>query len=83
MSEETYPEIVMPQCQAEKVLKGQKALVTGGSSGIGKAVAIELGKAGADVVVNYVRGDDQAREVVAEIEKSGSRAFAHQADISQ
>ncbi len=83
MSEETYPEIVMPQCQAEKVLKGQKALVTGGSSGIGKAVAIELGKAGADVVVNYVRGEDQAREVVAEIEKSGSRAFAHQADISQ
>ena len=83
MSEEKYPEIVMPQCQAEKVLKGQKALVTGGSSGIGKAVAIELGKAGADVVVNYVRGDDQAREVVAEIEKSGSRAFAHQADISQ
>ena len=83
MSEEKYPKIVMPQCQAEKVLKGQKALVTGCSSGIGKAVAIELGKAGADVVVNYVRGEDQAREVVAEIEKSGSRAFAHQADVSQ
>lgn len=83
MSEEKYPKIVMPQCQAEKVLKGQKALVTGSSSGIGKAVAIELGKAGADVVVNYVRGEDQAREVVAEIEKSGSRAFAHQADVSQ
>lgn len=83
MSEEKYPKIVMPQCQAEKVLKGQKALVTGSSSGIGKAVAIELGKAGADVVVNYVRGEDQAREVVAEIEKSGSRALAHQADVSQ
>jgi glucose 1-dehydrogenase len=83
MSAEKYPKIVMPQCQAEKVLKGQKALVTGSSSGIGKAVAIELGKAGADVVVNYVRGEDQAREVVAEIEKSGSRAFAHQADVSQ
>jgi glucose 1-dehydrogenase len=83
MSEEKYPKIVMPQCQAEKVLKGQKALVTGSSSGIGKAVAIELGKAGADVVVNYVRGEDQAREVVAEIEKSGSRALTHQADVSQ
>lgn len=83
MSEEKYPKIVMPQCQAEKVLKGQKALVTGSSSGIGKAVAIELGKAGADVVVNYVRGEDQAREVVAEIEKNGSRALAHQADVSQ
>jgi glucose 1-dehydrogenase len=73
----------MPQCQAEKILKGQKALVTGGNSGIGKAVAIELGKAGADVVVNYMRGEVQAREVVAEIEKIGSRAFAHQADVSQ
>jgi len=83
MSEGKYPKIMMPQCQAEKILKGQKALVTGGNSGIGKAVAIELGKAGAEVVVNYVRGEDQAREVVAEIEKSGSRAFAHQADVSQ
>ena len=83
MSEEKYPEIVMPQCQAAKVLKGQKALVTGASSGIGKAVAIELGKAGADVVVNYVRGEDQAHEVVAEIEKSGSRALALGADVSR
>jgi len=83
MSEEKYPKIMMPQCQAEKILKGQKALVTGGNSGIGKAVAIELGKAGAEVVVNYVHGEDQAREVVVEIEKSGSRAFAHQADVSQ
>ena len=83
MSEGKYPKIMMPQCQAEKILKGQKALVTGGNSGIGKAVAIELGKAGAEVVVNYVRGEDQAREVVVEIEKSGSRAFIHQADVSQ
>ena len=83
MSEERYPKIVMPQCQAEKILKGQKALVTGGNSGIGKAVAIALGEAGAEVVVNYRRGEDQAREVVVEIEKSGSRAFIHQADVSQ
>ena len=82
MSEEKYPEVVMPQCEAEKVLKGQKALVTGANSGIGKAVAIGLGQAGADVVVNYVRGEDQAREVVAEIKKSGSRAFAQPADVS-
>jgi glucose 1-dehydrogenase len=83
MSEEKYPEIVMPQCQPEKVLKGQKALVTGASSGIGKAVAIELGKAGAEVMVNYASSEAPAQEVVAEIEKSGSRAFVYQADVSQ
>ena len=83
MQAEKYPEIVMPQCQVEKVLKGQKALVTGGSSGIGKAVAIALGHAGADVVVNYVRGVDQAQDVVAAIEQCGSRALAYQADVSR
>ncbi len=83
MTAEKYPDIVMPQCQAERILQGQKALVTGGNSGIGQAVAIALGRAGADVVVNYVRSEAQAQEVVAEIEKSGCRAFAHQADVSQ
>jgi glucose 1-dehydrogenase len=80
---ETLPDIEMPHCQAIQLLKGQKALVTGGSSGIGKAVAIELAKAGADVVVNYARGEDKAREVVAEIEKNGGRAYAHRADVSR
>lgn len=83
MSMETLPGIEMPHCQAIQLLKGQKALVTGGSSGIGKAVAIELAKAGAEVVVNYTRGEDKAREVVAEIEKNGGRAYAHQADVSR
>ncbi|CAB1083319.1 Glucose 1-dehydrogenase (EC [Olavius algarvensis Delta 1 endosymbiont] len=83
MNSEPYPDVVLPECPAERILKGQKALVTGASSGIGKSVAIELGKAGADVVVSYRRGEDQAREVVAEIEKCGSRAYAHQADVSQ
>jgi glucose 1-dehydrogenase len=83
MREEHYPKIVMPQCQAEKILLGQKALVTGGSSGIGKAVALALGRAGADVGVNYARSENQAREVVAEIEKSGVRAYAYAADVSQ
>lgn len=52
MSVEQYPAVVMPECPAEKILEGKKALVTGGASDIGKAVAIALGKAGADVVVN-------------------------------
>lgn len=79
----SLPEPVTPDCPVPKLLKGQKALVTGANSGIGKAVAIALGQAGADVVVNYVRGDDSADEVVQTISKSGSRALAIQADVSQ
>jgi glucose 1-dehydrogenase len=63
-------------------LTGQKALVTGANSGIGRAVAVALGHAGADVVVNYVLGDDAADAVVKEIQKSGANAFAHKADVS-
>ncbi|MFJ3173683.1 SDR family oxidoreductase [Streptomyces roseus] len=66
-----------------QVLKGQKALVTGANSGIGKATAIGLGRAGADVVVNYVAGQDAAQEVVREIEGFGVRAYAHEGDVSQ
>ncbi len=66
-----------------KVLVGQKALVTGANSGIGRAVAIALGRAGADVVVNYVAGDEAAEEVAEEIKTSGSTAYAHKADVSQ
>jgi glucose 1-dehydrogenase len=65
-----------------RLLQGQKALVTGANSGIGKAVAIALGAAGADVVINYVRGEESAQEVVATIAGMGSRAIAVQADVS-
>ncbi|WP_371680389.1 SDR family oxidoreductase [Streptomyces sp. NBC_01276] len=65
------------------LLKGQKALVTGANSGIGKATAIGLGKAGADVVVNYVADRDSAEEVVREITSYGVRAAAYEADVSQ
>jgi len=66
-----------------KLLKGQKALVTGANSGIGLAVAVALGQAGADVVVNYVRGDESAAEVVKTIKGNGTNAIALQADISK
>jgi glucose 1-dehydrogenase len=65
------------------LLKGQKALVTGANSGIGRAVAIALGEAGADVVVNYVRGDEAAKETVDTIKATGSKAIAVLADISK
>lgn len=82
MSQQAYPKVVMPECPAKKTLTGQKALVTGASSGIGKAVALALGAAGADVVVNYRGGKQRADKVVEEIVKNGVRAYAHQADVS-
>jgi glucose 1-dehydrogenase len=65
-----------------KRLGGQKALVTGANSGIGQAVAIALGEAGADVVVNYVSGEEEAHAVVHQIRAQGVNAYAHQADVS-
>jgi glucose 1-dehydrogenase len=71
-----------PVLPPQRVLAGQKALVTGANSGIGRGVALALGLAGADVVVNYVSGDDTANAVVDEIRNNGAQAFAYQADVS-
>jgi glucose 1-dehydrogenase len=73
---------VAPTHRVPRVLIGQKALVTGANSGIGRAVALALGRAGAAVVVNYVTGDDAAEEVVQAIRADGGNAYAHKADVS-
>ena len=80
--EESSTQSAAPPVVIHKLLTGQKALVTGANSGIGKGVAIALGQAGADVVVNYVDGDDAANAVVEEIRKAGVKAYAHKADVS-
>src|SRR2546428_1878228 len=77
------PEVVMPACAVQQVLRGQKALVTGANSGIGLGVALALGRAGADVVVNYVFGDETAQRVAEELQQNDVRAYAHKADVSK
>jgi len=72
----------MPSVSIQKILRGQKALVTGASSGIGRAIALALASAGADVVVNYIHDHDKARQVCTDIEQLGTRAIAIEADVS-
>src|SRR6184192_1320958 len=63
-------------------LKGRTALVTGGSRGIGRAVAWALAEEGADVPVNYVSSEAAANDVVEQIRKMGRRATLAQADVA-
>jgi glucose 1-dehydrogenase len=79
----TLPQVVMPAGPIDRKLKGQKALVTGASSGIGRGIAIGLGHAGADVIVNYVHDEDQAQAIVEEVKRcGGNKAYAYRADVS-
>src|SRR5215469_6517365 len=76
------PEPVLPCCAPQKLLLGQKALVTGASSGIGRAIAVSLADAGADVVINYVTGEDKAECLARELREKGSRSLAIRADVA-
>jgi glucose 1-dehydrogenase len=78
MAGSRVPDPPLPQS-----LAGQAALVTGASSGIGRAVALAMARAGAKVVVNYVSNPDSAQAVVAQIEHAGGTALAIRADVSQ
>lgn len=61
---------------------GKIAVVTGAGRGIGKAIALELGKRGATVVVNYNSSEDAAKAVLAAIEENGGSGMVYQADVS-
>ena len=76
------PQPVLPTLRQIELLKGQTALVTGANSGIGRAIAIALGRAGADVIINYVSAPEEAERVAEEIRRSGRRAITAQADVS-
>jgi 3-oxoacyl-[acyl-carrier protein] reductase len=63
-------------------ITGRIALVTGGSRGIGRAIALALAKAGADVAVNFLSHESEAKDVCAEIDSYGRRSLAIQVDVS-
>ncbi len=64
-------------------LAGKTALVTGGSRGIGREIALELARRGADVAINYFRNSAPARETIAELEQFGRRAIAVKANVAE
>jgi glucose 1-dehydrogenase len=76
------PATATARATAAKPLLGQKALVTGASSGIGKGVAHAMARAGAEVVLNYVATDGAVDRVVEEIRREGGSAIAIRADVS-
>jgi glucose 1-dehydrogenase len=76
------PQPVLPSLQHLALLKGQTALVTGANSGIGRAIALALGRAGANVVINYVAKPGDAEDVAAEVRAAGVGALTVMADVS-
>jgi glucose 1-dehydrogenase len=81
--EEQFPEPVLPACPINRVLQGQKAIVTGASSGIGKGIASALGHAGADVLVNFTSRAEEAEKVAEDIRRCGTHALTFKADVSK
>lgn len=67
---------------SEKQFEGKSAIVTGATRGIGKAIALELAKRGANVAFNYAKSADEAEKLKAEIENSGVKCFAAQCDVA-
>ncbi len=63
-------------------LKEKIALVTGASRGLGKAIALHLAEEGAQIIINYAKNSEKAKEVVAAVESTGGKALAMQADVS-
>ncbi len=75
--------ISYPKLEPLKILEGQVALITGGSSGIGEGVVKEFARSGAAVAVNYSHKADAAEKIAADIVSGGGKAIAVQADVSK
>ena len=68
---------------SEKQFEGKSAIITGATRGIGKAIALELAKRGANVAFNYAKSADEAEKLKAEIENLGVKCFAAQCDVAE
>lgn len=68
---------------SDKILLGKRALVTGGNRGIGRAIALQLAEAGADIMINYVGSEQEAKQTAEDCAAFGVRAFCCYADISR
>ena len=68
---------------SDKEFQGKSAIVTGGTRGIGKAIALELARRGANVAFNYSKSGDEAEKLKGEIESFGTKAFAAQCDVAK
>jgi len=63
-------------------LKGKKAVVTGGSRGIGRAIAIDLAKEGVDILINYYSNTEEAKKTLEQLKKYSDNSFIYKADVS-
>ncbi len=78
-----YPEIIRENYKGSEKLSGKKALISGGDSGIGQAVAVHYAREGAEVAIIYKESDDDARETQRLVEKEGSKCLLLKGDLSE
>ncbi|SHF09321.1 SDR family oxidoreductase [Chryseobacterium sp. OV279] len=78
-----FPEIIRNDYQGSRKLKGKKAVISGGDSGIGQAVAVHFAREGADVAIIYKESDDDAKETKRLVEKEGQQCTVIKGDLTK
>lgn len=82
-NEDVLPEIIRESYRGSKKLSGKKALITGGDSGIGQAVAVHFAREGADIAIVYKESDDDAGETRKMVEKEGRSCILIKGDLGK